>query len=244
MKSLEIVRKWYPHAIHSNDCFSKIAQFTTKELSITPDRILIGNSLCGDEMIHIQFPEKAKKFLGHFNLGGLCGFPFTGITGMNAFASHVPEDGATLIFYAPHIGIDQTGELGKIHRTGINGKSSCCGALNGALEKLQSNQIEPNYFSHTDYQFNVIEQILLSQRDRIRNALFPMYEATDVVYETIDKEMESLVKNTIFSCKTILLLGGIFINGDNEMGSFIEIKRFEKINVATAQRVDLTSLLV
>lgn len=37
---------------------------------------------------------------------------------MNAFAHHVPEDGAVIIFYAPHIGVTKDGTIGEIGRIG------------------------------------------------------------------------------------------------------------------------------
>ena len=49
-------------------------------------------------------------------MGGLDGFPFTGLTGMGAFASHVPDDGAVFVYYGPHIGITKDGVIGEIHR--------------------------------------------------------------------------------------------------------------------------------
>ncbi|WP_222943801.1 hypothetical protein [Pedobacter sp. N36a] len=44
----------------------------------------------------ILFPLRSNEFLGPFKLGGLDGFPFAGWSGMGAFASHVPDDGAVL----------------------------------------------------------------------------------------------------------------------------------------------------
>ncbi|MCD8539389.1 MAG: hypothetical protein LRY55_06200, partial [Leadbetterella sp.] len=70
--------------------------------------------------------------LGPFKMGGLNGYPFAGITGMNAFAHHVPEDGAVIVFYAPHIGITAEGNIGEISRIGQSRNSACCGAAKGA----------------------------------------------------------------------------------------------------------------
>ena len=53
-----------------------------------------------------------------FPLGGLAGFPFTGKTGWGAFSSHCPEDGHIVIMFAPHVGVDCDGNVGKINRPG------------------------------------------------------------------------------------------------------------------------------
>jgi hypothetical protein len=56
------------------------------------------------------------KIKGPFNFGGLAGLPFTGITGLNAFAHHVPEEGTALLFVGPHIGYNEKEGWGKILR--------------------------------------------------------------------------------------------------------------------------------
>ena len=53
-----------------------------------------------------------------FPLSGLAGIPFTGKTGWHAFSSHVPVDGNVVILFAPHVGVDSTGTVGKVLRKG------------------------------------------------------------------------------------------------------------------------------
>jgi len=48
----------------------------------------------------------------------LAGLPFTGKTGWGAFSAHVPVDGNIVIMFAPHVGIDRNGNVGKITRDG------------------------------------------------------------------------------------------------------------------------------
>jgi len=45
----------------------------------------------------IQYPARTQEFTVPFKMGGLDGFPLTGLTGMGAFASHVPDEGALFI---------------------------------------------------------------------------------------------------------------------------------------------------
>jgi len=51
-------------------------------------------------------------------LSGLAGLPFVGKAGWGAFSHHVPDDGNIVVLFAPHVGIDSFGNVGKIRREG------------------------------------------------------------------------------------------------------------------------------
>ena len=210
-----------------------------RELGLKPHQLMHADSMCCDDVNAIQYPPRALEMLGPFHLGGLNGFPFAGITGMNAFAHHVPENGAVIIFYAPHIGVTKEGVIGEIHRIGQRENSACCGAAKGALAKLIKQQIIEGDISALDFQMNTIEQIFLHQKDRILSAKNQIYEATEVMYEAIDDRIEVLVKETHYPCKYVLVVGAVFINGDKDMGSFCQYKKFDCINLQTKERSSL-----
>jgi hypothetical protein len=184
--SLDMVRKWYPRARTSVDTVNRLLDTIDRVLGLKPHQLMHADSLCCDDVNAIQYPPRALEMLGPFHLGGLDGYPFAGITGMNAFAHHVPEDGAVIIFYAPHIGVTKQGALGEISRIGQGAPSACCGAAKGALEKLKRNEIIVGNISSLDFQMNTIEQIFLSHKQRILRADHPLFEATEVMYEAID----------------------------------------------------------
>ncbi|MBX2903684.1 MAG: hypothetical protein KF872_09020 [Chitinophagales bacterium] len=236
---LETVRKWYPKAFTSIDTVNRLLDTIERELGLKPHQLMHADSMCCDDVNAIQYPPRAYEMLGPFHLGGLDGFPFAGITGMNAFAHHVPEDGAVLVFYAPHIGITKDGNIGEIHRIGQSSNSACCGAAKGALGKLLNNEIIEGNVTDLDYQQNTIEQIFLKQANRIKTASNKIFEATEVMYEAIDMRMEELVKQTHYPCKYVLLVGAVFINGDKDMGSFCEYKKFDCLNLETGVRESL-----
>lgn len=71
-----------------------------------------------------------------FPLSGLAGFPFVGKTGWGAFSSHCPENGNIVILFAPHVGIDSNGNVGKIERDGQINASGACGASISAYKSL------------------------------------------------------------------------------------------------------------
>ena len=236
---LATVRKWYPNAKTTVDTVNKLLDVIENKLGLQPHQLMHADSMCCDDVNAIQYPPRAYEMLGPFKLGGLDGYPFAGITGMNAFAHHVPEDGAVVVFYAPHIGITKDGTIGEIHRIGQSTNSACCGAAKGALTKLLNNEIKEAEITDLDYQQNTIEQIFLKQADRIKNASNRIFEATEVMYEAINERIEHLVALTKYPCKYVVLIGAIFINGDKEMGSFCSYKRFDYIDLATQKRESL-----
>lgn len=242
-EKLEIIRKWYPNALTTIDSVNKIIDCFEDELSLEPKQIMLADSICSDDVNSIQYPARALEFLGPFKMGGLDGFPFTGLTGMGAFASHVPDDGAVFIYYGPHIGVSKTGTIGEIHRFGQAKNSGCCGVAKGALGKLLNNQIIEGNVTEIDYQMNTIEQILFAQKDRIVSAETPLHEATEVIYEAIDRRINELVERTKYNCKYVILVGAILINSDSDMGSFTQTKRFDFIDLETQKRQSLIHLL-
>jgi len=238
-QNLQTVQKWYPNAKTTEDTVNKLLDVIENELGLKPNQLMHADSMCCDDVNAIQYPPRAYEMLGPFHMGGLNGYPFAGVTGMNAFAHHVPEDGAVVVFYAPHIGITKDGTIGEIHRIGQSENSACCGAAKGALNKLLNNQIEAGNVTELDYQMNTIEQIFLKQEDRIKAADNQIFEATEVMYEAINERIETLVSKTNYPCKYVILIGAIFINGDKDMGSFCSYKRFDYINLSTKERTSL-----
>jgi hypothetical protein len=235
-EKLDIIHKWYPKAITTIDSVNKIIDFVEYELDLEPKQVMLADSICSDDVNSIQYPARTQEFLGPFKMGGLDGFPFTGLTGMGAFASHVPDQGAVFIYYGPHIGITKDGTIGEIHRFGQATNSGCCGAAKGALGKLINNQIIEGNITELDYQMNTIEQILFNEKERVLNAKTPLFEATEVIYEAIDKRINELVEKTNYNCRYVILVGAILINSDSDMGSFTQTKRFDIINLQTKER--------
>ncbi len=242
-EKLAIVRKYYPNALTTIDTVNRIIDYVEEKLDLEPAQVMLADSICSDDVNSIQYPARALEFLGPFKMGGLDGFPFTGLTGMGAFASHVPDDGAVYIYYGPHIGVSKEEIIGEIHRLGQSKNSGCCGAAKGALGKLLNNAIEPGNITEMDYQMNTIEQILYKQKDRILNAEIPLHEATEVIYEAIDNRIQELVAATKYNCKYVILVGAILINSDSDMGSFSSAKRFEIIDLKTGNKQNLLNIL-
>lgn len=238
-EKLAIIRKIYPHAMTTIDSVNMLIDFVENELDLEPRQIMIADSICSDDVNSIQYPARTQEFLGPFKMGGLDGFPFTGLIGMAAFAGHVPDEGGVFIYYGPHIGITKSGAIGEIHRFGQTNNTGCCGAAKGALRKLMNQEITPDKVTEMDYQMNTIEQILFQKKERILTSEIPLYEATEVIYEAIDQRINELVAATKYNCKYVILMGAILINSDSDMGSFTTAKRFDVINLDTGERKNL-----
>lgn len=242
-EKLAIIRQYYHDAITTIDGVNRLIDFVEEKLDLEPGQVMLADSICSDDVNSIQYPARAYEFLGPFKMGGLDGFPFTGLTGMGAFASHVPDDGAVFVYYGPHVGVSKNGAFGEIHRMGQSKNSGCCGAAKGALNKLVNGQITAGNVTDMDYQMNTIEQILLKEKERILGAEVPLKEATEVIYEAIDHRIEELVAATHYNCRYVILMGAILINSDSDMGSFNCARKFDVINLKTNERQSLLHLL-
>jgi hypothetical protein len=242
-EKLAIIRQYYHDAITTIDGVNRLIDFVEEKLDLEPGQVMLADSICSDDVNSIQYPARAYEFLGPFKMGGLDGFPFTGLTGMGAFASHVPDGGAVFVYYGPHVGVSKNGAFGEIHRMGQSKNSGCCGAAKGALNKLINGQITAGNVTDMDYQMNTIEQILWKEKERVLSAAIPLKEATEVIYEAIDRRIEELVAATHYNCRYVILMGAVLINSDSDMGSFNCARKFDVINLKTNERQSLLHLL-
>lgn len=233
-----VVRNFYPDAVPLNRLMQNVIQAIFNEYDYTPNQILLANSICSDDINSIEYPAEARQMLGSFEMGGLNGFPFTGLTGVSAFASHVPDDGAVLIFYGPHIGITTHGKIGKVTRTGQQNETSCCGAAAAALAKIK----EPERIDPLDEQIITLENLLKNNKNRVLSAEFPEMEAAEVFFEAIDERLRLLISKTEFKGNHIFLLGGIIINCREKFGSFISLRNNEVLNPVTKKAVKRLSV--
>ena len=128
------IRKVFPGAVQFDNYADSLFFFLYTVHNIPEEKILLGQSSCMDDVINTKTPFANHDVKGPFNLDGLAGLPFTGITGYNAFASHVPEKGTALLFVDSHIGYSKKEGWGKIEREGQHEASACCGAIAHALE--------------------------------------------------------------------------------------------------------------
>ncbi len=228
-----VVKNFYPDAVSLESLMHNAVQSIFNEYDYTPSQVLLANSICSDDINSLEYPAEARQMLGPFELGGLNGFPFTGLTGMSAFASHVPDDGAVMIFYGPHIGITTHGVIGRVTRPGQHKESNCCGAAALALSRLN----DPERFDELDIQQSILEKILKANRERIITAEIPEMEIAEIFYEENEKRLLQLISKTEFSGNHIFLVGGIIINCRQKFGSFISLRNNEVLDAKTKKNI-------
>jgi hypothetical protein len=194
---------------------------------ISSEDILWGQSTCVDDITNTKNKIVHPEIKGPFTFGGLAGLPFTGITGIVAFAHHVPLDGTAVLFLGPHIGYSADEGWGKIHRHGQDHASTCCGALYAAIDKLRQHAIQAATPSEEDYQEQTLEQLALAHHDEILSAKEPLVQFTRIVHREAEKRMThyaAKVKSRDFAYGVVLV--GVIINTDSAFNDYLWIHHF------------------
>jgi Limiting CO2-inducible proteins B/C beta carbonyic anhydrases len=215
------IRKVFPDAVPFDLYADSLFFFLYTVHNIAEEQILLGQSSCMDDVINTKTPFENHAVKGPFNLGGLAGLPFTGITGYNAFAHHVPEKGTALIFVGSHIGYSKKEGWGKIEREGQHETTTCCGAVVQALEKLKTPGGIIKMIPHgDDYQEEVIEQLALQNKKAILKSKDPLIAFTKIIYQESEKRILNYpLSNSNF--KHLILVVGVIINTDHSDQDYI-----------------------
>jgi hypothetical protein len=243
------LNKYFPNSKPISQIF-KLSIAKLNENGFTPENTIFADSTCSDEILHSkkELVNKNMDYWGSdFEMGGLTGLTFAGITGFKAFAHHVPYNiknntikyGNLFILFAPHVGIDDNGNVGFFNRAGQNKSSTCCGALNGAYykeyvpetngslfykENVSEVFIQKNQTSDIDIEFDYILKIVKeigpidvpSQLpEKIRNNIINS-ELVKKYYKQVEEYLKKIIneanKYPTIHYNKIALLGGININ--------------------------------
>lgn len=237
------VHQHYPDAIPATLFLDAFRWYVRKQHGIAEDRIACLTSVCSDDLNSVEFPETGM--IGPFILGGLDGYPFVGKTGLAAFSHHIPNKGAALLFFGPHVGITNSGLVGKVVRPGQSSPSSCCGAAMAGLQKLLAGQIvpkEPAGYAVDDYQQETLEQILYRHRTEIVGSESAddagrFLRMTEILYREMKQAFASLLTSVEFEAPAFVF-GGILINEDGGKDSSISMR--DVFRVDHREFIDLT----
>lgn len=232
----------YPEAKKSSAYISAFLWFARTVLKVEENRIALLLSICSDDLNNVQLPE--TDMVGPFSLGGLDGYPFVGRTGLSAFEHHIPEDGAALLFYGPHIGITNRGDVGFVVRPGQTEMTACCGAASAALSALEQGEIRElpiEKFDLDDFQQEAIRQWVLKHQVEILNAgakgdSARIRKLTEVMYTLSHEAMLRHVSRVEFHCPA-LVFGGILINEDGLNESDIAFRNLTILQDGKAESV-------
>lgn len=228
------LRQAFPGALSNEELLDRVrTRLVRKEFG--KDSTLVASSLCSDE-VNRPLEDAFLSFYGnHFAMGGLAGFPFSGLTGFGAMASHIPDGGNCLLVYGPHVGVDSQGNVGKIDRRGKGQSGSCCGSAVAAskyLEQVVSGQAElmapPN--SSLDAQQTYVSTMLLPYASEILAAYDPMVALPFATFKPIDNMMTRIVakaSSKVGPNGKIAMLGGIQINTPEGLSDYFLPLRFD-----------------
>ena len=119
-------------------------------LGFTKENSIFANSSCPDEINHDDHNSDISLLFFHrwgeiIKLSGLGGLPFVGKSGCKTLFEHVPKDGNLIILFAPHVGIDNDGNVGTIKRKEQTKKTPACGAAIGALAALNKDETNGDF---------------------------------------------------------------------------------------------------
>lgn len=233
------IRKYYPEALEGKELTKICVDKIVEEYHFDLDKTLMATSVCSDEII--RSATNFREYMGisyPFQLGGLAGVPFTGLTGFKAFASHIPDDGSAIILFGPHIGVSRQGEVGLMQRHGQLEKTSCCGALEAALQSVKTHSA-PTADRDLDYQLWRIEREIGENNSDILNHDQPLVAVTDAVYEWIYRTLKKMVTTSedVTRHFRIALIGGIIINTDFDLPDWFDLRCFEIIEGGSSKEL-------
>jgi len=227
------VNEVYPGAVKAAD-LATLVRKVLAENGYDDSKTLLCTSLCCDEVNRELERDFTHIYSYNFNMGGLAGFPFGGVTSFGAMAHHIPDDGSCLVVYGPHVGIDLDGNVGTLNRRGRDGSGSCCGSANAAYGYVKSVQAgtAPNSAPEDalDAQQTFVGNMLLPQASRLSAAADADVELPLALFDVQDEFMKKIVHaagGEVAGNGKIALLGGIQINTPEGTSEYFLPKVFE-----------------
>lgn len=243
---MDRVNTTFPGALSEHQLANQLT-FILSQHGYCKKTTLLATSLCCDEVNRGLEDELRQKFDDNFSIGGLCGFPFGGLTSFGSMAHHIPEDGSCVILYAPHVGIDWDGTVGKTNRRGHAGSGACCGPAQAALHyvgavRAGDRQEADVPDSILDAQQTWIEKTLLTHGERLEKAEEPNVELVHALLDCQTKLVNEIIQKGCGQLKSyskIALVGGIQINTPEGTADYFLPKRFDLLDHKGELKTDL-----
>ncbi|KAL7558115.1 hypothetical protein ACA910_016070 [Epithemia clementina (nom. ined.)] len=223
----------FPGAQSNAELVSKVTNALTR-YGYGEKNTLVATSFCCDEVNRPLEEEFAKAYGQPFNMGGLAGFPFGGVTSFAAMAKHVPDGGNCLVVYGPHVGVDFDCKVGTVNRRGKEKGGTCCGsavAASGYVSSVYKGEIKEATAptQNIDAQQLYVGSVLLPYAERLANAADSMIELPYSMFEPVDDLTQKIVEKAAYKVGDgkIAMLGGIQINTPAGISDYFLPLRFE-----------------
>ncbi|MFU8813031.1 MAG: hypothetical protein ACNA78_08685 [Balneolaceae bacterium] len=225
------IKSHFPNAKEGRELTKECVQQLTDHHGFDMHKSLVATSVCSDEVI--RSATNFRDYIAHadvFQIGGLAGFPFTGMTGLKAFASHIPDEGGAIIIYGPHIGFREEEGIGYVQRAGQHKATSCCGALIGALAHCQSGSTAlPD--AELDAQQRHITEKVAGALETHDAGTDPLIHVTNAIYNDIHRHVRTLFERTASSFEhyRVAFVGGVIINTDAGQPDWFDLRHFDVV---------------
>ncbi|KAJ8608937.1 hypothetical protein CTAYLR_005319 [Chrysophaeum taylorii] len=221
----------FPGAVPGSALTARLAS-VLRSHGVVPGNSILGTSICSDEINNEagDMADQLRAYFGQvFTMGGIGGAPFVGRTGFHAFSHHVPDGGHVVVFFGPHVGISNAGEIGKYHRDGQRHESTACGAVSAAFQQCCEGKHGPSFFDAHDVQQSWLRDQIAPRVDEVVTARNTNAKLAMTAFDIIKASIEEVV-HTKFGNGKLVLVGGIQINlghplEDHFMPTFFEIRQ-------------------
>lgn len=203
------VLKHFPSALGVDDFIARV-EVALCYFGFSGDNTIAVTNLCRDEVTAILKDKIEAVWGGSFNTNGLGGVLTCGVTGFKAGLSHAPVCAASgreryVFFSFPHIGIDESGEVGAISRPGRPKKSHACGAMLKCLAEVQAEGLGRNFripgvHDEEDPEYSIMKSRMVNKMKEegiSSESSLDLVEITKVAERTITADLEKLIGKAV-----------------------------------------------
>ncbi|HUR76082.1 MAG TPA: hypothetical protein VMZ00_17490 [Sporichthya sp.] len=130
---------------------------------LVSEKTLAMVGVCRDELTDALTEPIRATWGPPFRMSGMAGMVFLGQAGLRAAQFHAPgADGRQryVVYAMPHIGIDDEGRIGYVHRPGQDVTTTACGALMAFRAELEAGQVNSEVDPY-DLEMSLMRQRLL-----------------------------------------------------------------------------------
>jgi hypothetical protein len=130
---------------------------------LVSEKTLAMVGVCRDELTDALTEPIRATWGSPFRMSGMAGMLFLGQAGLRAAQFHAPgADGRHryVVYAMPHIGIDDEGRVGYVHRPGQDITTTACGALMAFRSELESGHVYGEMDPY-DLEMSLLRQRLL-----------------------------------------------------------------------------------
>jgi hypothetical protein len=247
--------------------FAEAAKDFIKTKGYNYKDVLLSTDVCSDDINAVehvnnlgQTSAEQSDLLGPFFGAGLAGYPHTGVLGLQAWASHITANGALFLVNMPHIGISQSGNVGRIWRKGKTLAQSLtdntCGAVATAARWVIGSAVAPVYntgvFANNDQHYKLCSILFAFRATILASYNFvatpSLYGASmkyctekiRVASDTFLTGASGIIAANVGTNVDVFYCSGTFINVDNGYNAYVKVTSFKKYNSVTGW-TDLTT---